>query len=321
LRQLLNTAQGIERAVKSLQKQIDAPSTPQPGLNLQLALRAPQFDLQLPGTANNAAGTASAAAVAAQSPGLTAPGAATEVPPATPPAGRIQLRDLRLELAGSPADATLALDGSARLGTQQFSLSTKASGGIAGRDQWRVALASLHARAKLSPDAKAEPWSVELDKPINATLAKSAAGNATTWRVQATAGDASLRGPVPNGLLMKHATNLVLIPTMVSLAEAAAFVRQAGLSMEAFASTLLAGQMASDLLRAKLPKLVAQDWAPHSSTANVLLSGEATRATVREAGGQAPLLAEACRLVAAARDRGLGDKDVLAMSAGAPRAD
>jgi 3-hydroxyisobutyrate dehydrogenase len=128
-------------------------------------------------------------------------------------------------------------------------------------------------------------------------------------------------GPVPNALLMKHATNLVLIPTMVSLAEAAAFVRQAGLSMEAFASTLLAGQMASDLLRAKLPKLVAQDWAPHSSTANVLLSGEATRATVRETGGEAPLLAEACRLVAAARDRGLGDKDVLAMSAGAPRTD
>ena len=128
-------------------------------------------------------------------------------------------------------------------------------------------------------------------------------------------------GPVPNALLMKHATTLVLIPTMISLAEAAAFVRQAGLSMEAFASTLLAGQMASDLLRAKLPKLVAQDWTPHSSTSNVLLSGEATGATVRQAGGHAPLLEEACRLVAAARDRGLGDKDVLAMSANDPRAD
>jgi 3-hydroxyisobutyrate dehydrogenase len=123
-------------------------------------------------------------------------------------------------------------------------------------------------------------------------------------------------GPVPNGLLMKHATNLVLIPTMVALTEAAAFVRQAGLPTEAFASTLLAGQMASDLLRAKLSKLVAQDWAPHSATAAVRASADATSATVRAAGASDALLERARELLALACERGLGESDVMAMSGG-----
>ena len=202
---------------QALQKQVEAPSTPQPGLNLQLALKAPQFDVQLPGTATtvvvanssaaaSASGSVSAsastpAAQPSQPPATAAappaaPGAGTEAPPVAAPPGRIQLRDLRLELAGSPADVTLSLDGSARFGTQQFSVATKASGGMAARDQWRVALASLRLRAKLSPDAKVEPWSVELDKPLNATFQKAATGNATGWRVEASAGDASIHGPV-----------------------------------------------------------------------------------------------------------------------------
>jgi len=121
-------------------------------------------------------------------------------------------------------------------------------------------------------------------------------------------------GPVPNGLLMKHATNLVLIPTMLGLTEGADFVRRAGLSAEAFARTLLAGQMASDLFRAKIPKLVQGDWAPHSSVANVLLSAEAASAAVRAAGSSDALI-EACRArLRQAADRGLGGQDVLVLS-------
>jgi 3-hydroxyisobutyrate dehydrogenase len=149
-------------------------------------------------------------------------------------------------------------------------------------------------------------------------IAMVAGEEAAAARVQALLAPACREsvfcGPVPNGLLMKHATNLVLIPTMISLTEAAAFVRAAGLSAEAFARTLLAGQMASDLLRAKVPKLVAGDFAPHSSVANVLLSAEAARAAVRGA-GSGEVLIEACLgLLAQASQRGLGDQDVLALS-------
>lgn len=120
-------------------------------------------------------------------------------------------------------------------------------------------------------------------------------------------------GPVPNGLLMKHATNLVLIPTMLALIEAGAFVRRAGLSAEAFASTLLAGQMASDLLRAKVPRLVAGDFTPQAALANVHMSAGAALEAVHAAGSSDALIA-ACRArLALALEHGLGAQDVLAL--------
>jgi 3-hydroxyisobutyrate dehydrogenase len=121
-------------------------------------------------------------------------------------------------------------------------------------------------------------------------------------------------GPVPAGLLMKHATSLLLIPTFVALSEAGAFVRRAGLSPEAFARALLAGQMASDLLRARLPKLLSGDFSPHSSAANVLLGAEAALDAVHAAGSGDVVLEAARRLLARACDAGLGDRDVMVLS-------
>lgn len=130
-------------------------------------------------------------------------------------------------------------------------------------------------------------------------------------------------GPVPGALLMKHATNLLLIPTMVALAESAAFVEDAGLDMEAFGQILLAGQMASDLLRAKVPKLLARDFTvAQASVGNVAASADAAGDAVRAAGGDGRMIEAARGLLAEARESGLSEHDVMALSSlggGAPK--
>lgn len=158
----------------TLQQQLAAPSTPLPGLSLQAALNAPRLDLTLPAAAADATTTPAA--------------------PATPT--RVQLRGLKVDLSGTPADATLAVDGSATLGTQQLQLSTRANGGIAGPNQWRLALASLRASATLAAPDAPQPvtWKLDLDTPLSATVRKTAAPG---WRVEASGSSATVAGPAP----------------------------------------------------------------------------------------------------------------------------
>ncbi len=121
-------------------------------------------------------------------------------------------------------------------------------------------------------------------------------------------------GAVPNALRMKHATNLVLIPTMIAVAEAAAYARRAGLPLEAFGEILLAGQMASDLLRAKIPKVVAGDFSAQASVVNVLASADAALAAVDAVGSPRALIAASQRRLVEARDEGLSAQDALVVS-------
>lgn len=124
--------------------------------------------------------------------------------PAAPPAGtgatsgtatNVQLRDLRADLAGSLAQATLTLKGEAATGTQKINIDTRASGGIAGPGQWRAALASLKLQAQDSA-RPGDPWVVELSREVTATI-RSTTGNAPRLDVEASAAAATLRGPVP----------------------------------------------------------------------------------------------------------------------------
>lgn len=164
----------------TLQRQIAQPSTPLPGLAAQIALNAPRLDLQLP-----------AAALEAGAP----PG-----PPAAPT--RVQLRGVKIELAGTPAEATLAVDGSATLGEQQLQWSTRANGGIAGRDQWRLALSSLRATATLPTPAQPKPaqWALQLEAPLSATVRKTAGPG---WRVEASGSSAAVSGPAPGSVRLE----------------------------------------------------------------------------------------------------------------------
>jgi len=110
----------------------------------------------------------------------------------------IQVRNLQADLAGSLAQATLALKGEAATGTQKFDIDTRASGGIAGAGQWRAALASLKLQAQDSARPGA-PWVLELGREVTATIrsGNNSAGTAPRLDVEASAASATLRGPVP----------------------------------------------------------------------------------------------------------------------------
>ncbi len=132
---------------------------------LKAMLGVPRLDLLLPASAPGAAATA------------------------------VQLNGLRAELAGSLAQASLTLQGEATTGTQKFTIDTRASGGLAGTDQWRAALASLRLQAQDSARPGA-PWVLELSREVTATI-RSTSGNAARLDVEASAAAATLRGPVP----------------------------------------------------------------------------------------------------------------------------
>ncbi|GAA4349486.1 translocation/assembly module TamB domain-containing protein [Variovorax defluvii] len=104
----------------------------------------------------------------------------------------IQLRDLRADLAGSLAQATLALRGEAATGTQKLTLDARASGGVERARQWRASIASLRVQAHDS--TRPGPWILEMERPLSATVRS---GDAGRLEVEASAAGATLRGPVP----------------------------------------------------------------------------------------------------------------------------
>ncbi|SEF29321.1 translocation/assembly module TamB domain-containing protein [Variovorax sp. NFACC27] len=157
---------------RTIQRRLENPNAPAPRgstePNIKAALGVPRLDLALP----------------SEQPG----GAPTSV----------QVRNLQADLAGSLAQATLALKGEAATGTQKIDIDTRASGGIAGAGQWRAALASLKLQAQDSARPGA-PWVLELGREVTATIrtGNNSAGTAPRLDVEASAASATLRGPVP----------------------------------------------------------------------------------------------------------------------------
>jgi translocation and assembly module TamB len=124
---------------------------------------------------------------------LSVPRLALRLPPrAEGPATELQLRELRAELAGSLAQATLALKGEAMSGTQTLTLDTRATGGLERARQWRASIDSLRLQAQ--DTQRPGPWTLELERTLAATLKSSDAGR---LEVEASAAGAALRGPVP----------------------------------------------------------------------------------------------------------------------------
>lgn len=157
---------------RTIQRRLENPNAPVPRgstePSIKAALGVPRLDLALP----------------SEQPG----GATTSV----------QVRNLQADLAGSLAQATLALKGEAATGTQKIDIDTRASGGIAGAGQWRAALASLKLQAQDSARPGA-PWVLELGREVTATIrtGNNSAGTAPRLDVEASAASATLRGPVP----------------------------------------------------------------------------------------------------------------------------
>ena len=134
---------------------------------------------------------------------LTAPNMDVALPPSkdTVATTRIQLSRLNAELAGSLAQATLALDGQAKLGERRATLNTKISGGLAtsgtAAAQWSASIAAL--QVQLQDAARPGTWALRLQEPLAITVRqpRDAKGNAGSTVVETGAGQARLSGPVP----------------------------------------------------------------------------------------------------------------------------
>jgi 3-hydroxyisobutyrate dehydrogenase len=120
-------------------------------------------------------------------------------------------------------------------------------------------------------------------------------------------------GAVPNGTLVKLATNIVLLTSITGLAEAMHAAEQQGLPREQLMRAILAGPLASNVTRVKAPKLVAGDFTPQASILSALANAELTYAAARSAGATTPLLSECIRLYRETRALGAGELDLVAV--------
>ena len=122
-------------------------------------------------------------------------------------------------------------------------------------------------------------------------------------------------GPVPNALGTKLAVNLYLITLVSGLAEAYHFAAATGLDLDAFRAVLDGGQMASDISRIKLAKLIAEDFSVQASIRDVHYNARLVADRARAVGIASPLLDVSRSLFAEAEDLGLGRDDMAAVVA------
>lgn len=181
---------GWQTAQRQVEALLAGKALPQGGANqftLQARLTTPQLDVALP-------------------PGQGGAGAMSNV----------QLRGVNAELSGSLAQATLALDGEARTGTQRATLRTRLAGGMGGANEWQAQVSELRLQAQ---DTQLPgPWAVQLAEPVSVKLrmgaatpapANAASGpqpaatSAAALSVQASAGQARITGPVAGTVTLR----------------------------------------------------------------------------------------------------------------------
>jgi 3-hydroxyisobutyrate dehydrogenase len=120
-------------------------------------------------------------------------------------------------------------------------------------------------------------------------------------------------GGVPDATRMKLAVNLFLITQVAGLAEAFHFAESNGLDLELFRSVLDSGQMASNVSRIKLDKLVRGDFEVQASIRDVHANCRLVADAARRAGMSSPVL-DTCRdLFAEAEELGHGPADMAAV--------
>ena len=164
---------------EAVQRRLQSATTPAPrGLvepTLQATLVVPRMDLRLPAATPPASGAGTAATPA-------------------PAAQSVRLNDVRVEVGGSLAQATLDMRGQARSGTLDLKLDTRASGALERAGHWRARLAEL--RLQATDSTRPGPWSVTLGAPVSADVRSLPGG----LEVDTSAGSAAVQGPVPGTL-------------------------------------------------------------------------------------------------------------------------
>jgi 3-hydroxyisobutyrate dehydrogenase len=120
-------------------------------------------------------------------------------------------------------------------------------------------------------------------------------------------------GDVPRALSMKFAVNIFLIASVTGLAEAAHFAQVQGLDMGTWASIVNASQMASDISKVKVDKLIAGDLVAQAAIVNVLETNRLVAEAARDAGIAAPLMDACLALYQRTHALGLGQSDMISV--------
>lgn len=120
-------------------------------------------------------------------------------------------------------------------------------------------------------------------------------------------------GVVPSALLMKLAVNVFLISMVTGLTESFHFAERYGLDVEQLAAVLNAGQMASDVSRLKLRKLIDRDFEAQASITDVLKNNQLIVGAARAAGIASPLLDACLALNGETLALGRGAADMVAI--------
>jgi 3-hydroxyisobutyrate dehydrogenase len=120
-------------------------------------------------------------------------------------------------------------------------------------------------------------------------------------------------GPIGNGLLMKLAINIFMLCTSVGLAEAFHFADRHGLPLDRFRAVADSSQMASQLSRIKLAKLVAGDFTRQGSVADGVNNTKLITDAARDAGASAALITIVQGLFTEALALGHGSDDMIAV--------
>lgn len=118
-------------------------------------------------------------------------------------------------------------------------------------------------------------------------------------------------GAVPRALTMKFAVNIFLIASITGLAEAAHFAQAEGLDLTAWAGIVNASQMASDISRVKIDKLLADNLDPQAAITNVLETTRLIAEAAQADGIRAPLMDASLALYRRAEALGLGGVDMI----------
>ncbi|CAN7539740.1 translocation/assembly module TamB domain-containing protein [Acidovorax sp. LjRoot38] len=122
----------------------------------------------------------------------------------------VQLRAVQAGLSGTLAQATLTLDGEARLNAsqpqqmQRLALQTRATGGLTTPTQGaQVQISEL--RLVAQDTARPGPWTLQLAEPVSITARATTGTRSPTagYTVLATAGQARLTGPLPGTAVLR----------------------------------------------------------------------------------------------------------------------
>ncbi|WP_425410745.1 NAD(P)-dependent oxidoreductase [Hyphococcus sp.] len=121
-------------------------------------------------------------------------------------------------------------------------------------------------------------------------------------------------GAIPGAMAMKSASNLQLAGIMSGLAESVNFARGFGLDLELYSKVILNGPLANDFLRMKLPRAIAEDYAPQAAVKNVAYSLDVMIEAAHSVGAETPSAKTMRKTCEKALQAGDADKDIMTIT-------